>query len=1588
MHVSESVAAQLERSRLELLDLSVRNRLLNTPRHSKQAKTVDVVDEKSSEVFRLLVREGKAFTFLAGREDDNQPEDLAEDVDPDFAPLPQPESDEADERGVAKRHSDTRLQTILTSKALQKRLLTLYYDARTYFEEQGVNILYLALGMLKWFEDDKSETERWAPLLLLPVGLERQSAAQRFKLRWLQEDLSPNISLEAKLRSEFGIKLPEFPDPDDLEVDAYLAAVAEAVAGQSRWEVLADDMVLAFFSFSKFLMYRDLDASNWPEQARLDLNPTVIGLLRDGFAPEEALIGEDEAIDPHVPPAAQIHVLDADSSQTLAIEEVRRGRNLVIQGPPGTGKSQTIANLIATAVAEGRKVLFVAEKMAALDVVKRRLDAIGLGAVCLELHSNKANKRAVLEELRRTRELGRPVADATTTGVVDRLSQLRDWLNTHADLMHVRHQPSTLSLYGVVGHLVRLRADGVPAPDFELTNPDRWTPEDKRSRERLLTELAERVRDIGRPADHPWRGVLLDAILPMDLERLVPRLSALAGRLDAVASARDTVTTLLGVEAADTLDGAAQIAAVAEAIAEAPEMDRDAVAAPCWGGRLDDIADLVGNGATYRQARSALDGTVAEVAWSAEVGLARQHIAAYGSSWLRIFNGDYRRAVATVRSLMAKELPKTLAERVAMLDTLMAGQKAAKALERDAELGRTAFGTQWKAERSDWDHVRTQVEWVKSVNARALSHDVRQLAARVADPAGLGRAAAELRRTLAGLPDEIAGLFSHLCLDVAAAFGGATLAALSTAQIKARLELWQHHPEDLSRWVTYRLGADEAAAAGMTPLVERLYDGRMVDEVLPAFERAYYEAVLRALVAAHPAIARFDGDSHTKLVEDFRQADRARIELARLEVLQAHHRSLPHGNSGIGPLGVLNGEFAKRRNHLALRKLMEKAGPAVQAIKPVFMMSPLSVAQYLPPGVVEFDLLLVDEASQVMPVDALGAVARARQVVVVGDTRQLPPTNFFARAAAESRADEDEDDEEDSPTATIKAADAESILELCLAKGMPSRMLRWHYRSKHQSLIAVSNREFYDNKLYVVPSPYTAEAGMGLAFHHLPHAVYDAGNTRTNAAEAKAVAEAIIRHAKATPHLSLGVGTFSTAQRQAILDDLEHLRRQHPDTEDFFTAAGAEPFFVKNLENIQGDERDVIFISVGYGRTKTGYVPMGFGPVSRDGGERRLNVLISRAKRRCEVFSGITDDDIDLARAKSRGAAALKAFLHFCRTGKLNMPVVTDREMDSVFEEQVAKAVAAHGWQVVPQVGLAGFFIDLGIADPERPGRFILGVECDGATYHSSRSARDRDRLRQAVLEDHGWIIHRIWSTDWFNRPDAELRKLLAAVTEARTELEERGERELERERAVPIELVTWERDETPATGLAEDALTSVPYREAVFAVPTRQEIHEIPVHTLAALAEQVVVAEGPVHGDEVANRLRSLWGLQKTGSRIRAAVEAALRRAVGNGRVVENSGFYAVRGAEVTVRDRSDVQAAGLRKPDMLPQAEIQVAVRAVVQASFGATRDEAQIGAARLFGFKATSAQLKAVIDRGIDAMIAAGDLVERDGLLSVGR
>jgi very-short-patch-repair endonuclease len=1839
LHTNLSAGTKLERARTELLDLSARNRLLNIPRSSKTARTIEVVDENAAEVFRILIKENRGLTFAPGRASESQPSGNAEAEPDEINDLAQPDDDSVNEHGILTRHADTKLQTRLTSKGLQKRLLDLYFDARTLEEEQGVNILFLAVGTLKWIDPANAKNVRYAPLILLPVSLERGNAAEQFKLKWRQEDPASNLSLEAFLDRVHSLKLPPFEQGDDFDPVAYLDAVATAIKSKENWAVAPDDIVLGFFSFSKFLMYRDLDPEAWPIEGGLTAQPLIRGLLSNGFSDAKALIPEDAPIDEHIPPADLLHIVDCDSSQTLAVYDVRAGRNLVIQGPPGTGKSQTIANVIASAIADGKTVLFVAEKMAALDVVKRRLDQAGVGDACLELHSNKANKRILLEELRRTSELGSPKGDFATT-LNARLQAARDTLNAHATRMHRTHPSSGLTPYQVIGQLTRLRQEEFQPVDIRLERPETWSSDDRELREKLINELSQRIREIGRPADHPWRGVGLNAILPPDMERLVHRIAALKARLETMASDQAGLASSLDSAPPAALKDFPPIADLARRVAGAPELPGAAIAAPEWESHRQALSALMDIGFDFARFAHELEGTILPSAWTTEVkelrselaalpgnfgpdafervvqlhnllpkliteaerlkmhlgfrgaldtvsainreiltgeriaaapdvsaevfaatvwdhgveqagelaeavatveqiqtelrekiidsawktdlSSARQILAIHGSSFFRFFRRDWRSANALVKSMLkTPDLPLT--SLLGVLDSLATGQKALATVRAGNEFGRTAFGVDWRAERSTAAPLRALVEWMRSLRglgaeprliasklpnrpaigeravrvqrlldetrpllqmmwedcgaatsevfpdvlnveqaplssiiarvaklyeAQALCTSImvqvpshlaaklslldrlmaaQQAARKIADDAWLGNKAfgsvwngtdsdwsffktagqwvdsnLDIRATVArhddrALPLNIAvaaerdsaafladmsRLQLDLCTNSENLFGVDNIIELSAASLIARFDLWVEQAEQLSKWVIYRERADRAQSLGIGEIVERLENGLLEPaSALRTFDMAYYEALFTDQVRLEPALARFDGQLHARLVGEFVDLDRERIATSSLEVVRAHHRRIPQGGGAVGPLGVLRGEMARRRGHMPIRQLMLKAAPAIQALKPVLMMSPLSVAQFLPPGQLTFDLLVMDEASQIQPVDALGAIARCRQVVVVGDERQLPPTKFFSKMTG---GQSEEDDDGDG----AQVADIESILGLFTARGLPQRMLRWHYRSRHQSLIAVSNSQFYENKLFIVPSPYTQEAGMGLQFHHVPDGVFDSGNTGTNAVEAKTVAEAIIRHARSSPEFSLGVATFSVKQRRAIQDQLELLRRINPDTEPFFHSHPSEPFFVKNLENVQGDERDVIFISVGYGRNAQGYMAMRFGPLSADGGERRLNVLISRAKRRCEVFASITDEDIDLDRGKGKGVFAFKLFLHFARTGKLALAHTTDRGHESVFEVQLANALQARGYQVHPQVGIAGFFIDLAIADADRPGRYLLGIECDGASYHRSRSARDRDRLRQAVLEDHGWIIHRVWSTDWFQRPRDQLQLVISAIEAARIELDTRMESVNRHSRAVPVDVVTIERAEVIEIGLVRSNEGGEQDAFYVEASPIRPvgglDLHETPVGILADLIEKIVIVEGPVHIDEIVVRLRNAWGLKRAGGRIQSAVEQGLTAALHTKRLVMQERFLSTPGAVVTVRDRSAVQSEALRKPEMLPPQEIEVAILDTVQKNFGASPDEIIQTVSRSFGFKATSSQLRDVIQLKIDTLIEQAVLSQAGNIL----
>ena len=1333
------------------------------------------------------------------------------------------------------------LRTIHPPADLDKRLRNTYYIARTYMEEQGVNALFLAFGMLQWVDPAEPATAYRAPLVLVPVELSRTDVRSRFRIRYTEDELGDNLSLRAKLRETFRLELPPFPELDDFRLGPFLAQAAHAVSMLKGWSVDRDAIALGFFSFGTFLMYNDLLEETWEDVQEITAHPIVNALLGQGFRDAAPGVPDDAFIDDLVDPQQTHYVLDADSTQIGALLEAGKGRNLVIQGPPGTGKSQTITNLIAEAIGEGKRVLFVAEKMAALEVVKRRLDTIGLGDACLELHSQKTNKRAVVTELQRTFNLGEPHVREHAVNL-DLLVQQRDRLNAYSRAVNTPIGQSAVTVYACYGHLLRLgRAmASVDVPDLACPVMRRWDYAAFAHHRVQVGELQSLVASIGVPREHPFWACDPPSLTPAGRRAFEQKTAGALAALADLVRAAGGLTDHLGLPPAESRHETLRLERLAQRLAAAPDLTGVDVTPLIWASSADTLLECIRAAQRLEALHAQHDATLRPEAWEHEIAGVRRAYVEYGGSFWRGFSGEFREARKALAALCVDKLPRGVERQRALVLAIDEAQRLAQQIARSDALLRRLFGGAWIGPHRDWARLETVTLWLAALHrdvaladmppgivtylARALDRGfLRQAGARLARALATHQAAGEAVRDEVRLDEglrfgeglqgsdglrfgegarsgaappngEGARAAGTLPYDDAAASGHAALAGdaapvgdaspvgggpaglppegvrpdgtgpaeqvgliwLPYGAQQALLEAWAASPDRIQEIVTYNDRARqlrEAELGGVVDVAARWpAAGR---HLVHLFERTWYEDLLDVAIARSPELATFEGDAHTRCVQLFRELDRRQFDYNRARLAALHWRHLPRSASD-GQMGILKREFEKKRRHYPIRKLMQTAGNAVQGLKPVFMMSPLSVAMYLPPGSVTFDLVVFDEASQVKPADAFGALLRGRQAVVTGDQKQLPPTSFFEQIVVAS------EEEDESPT-----ADMESILGLFAAQGAPQKMLRWHYRSRHESLIAVSNYQFYENGLVVFPSPDRAREDIGLFFHHLPGTHYDRGKSATNRGEARIVAQAVMAHARERPHLTLGVAAFSVGQSNEIQDQLERLRRQDPSYEAFFNSHPHEPFFVKNLENVQGDERDVIFISVGYGRTAEGNVAMAFGPLNNEGGERRLNVLITRARYRCEVFSNITSDDIDLRRTQAPGVVALKRFLKYAQTADLDLPTASGRGPESPFEADVMAVLRERGYLVEPQVGSAGFTIDLAVVDGRRPGRYLLGIECDGATYHRARSARDRDRLRQEVLEGLGWRIHRIWSTDWFNHREREIDRLMGAIEQA-----------------------------------------------------------------------------------------------------------------------------------------------------------------------------------------------------------------------------
>lgn len=1378
---SNELSSLIERARNKLLDLTNRNRLLNYPKNRTTNRLI-LIDELPNQLYSTLVDNNtpmllKSIPMPTAKEleelglidiPDVRERAISIGLNPSYiAPLQENEPTD--------NHLDNYIQTLHYPKDMDRILGRLYSEAREIIEETGANMLYLVMGFLEW-NDYKDNTKRFAPLIMIPVQLEKGSLdnstqTYQYKLLYTDEDIVTNLALKVKLQRDIGILLPELEE--GMTPEEYFSSFNTLLNNNPLFK-LHREFALDFLKFSKILMYLDLDPSRWPEDKSLLSNDTLQNIFLNNSDVDVSL-ASDYPID-QTKEADEIDlIVDADSSQHSAIIDVHKGKNLVIEGPPGTGKSQTITNIIADAISQGKKILFVAEKLAALDVVKSRLEEAGLGDFCLELHSHKSHKQRVYQDL--ASRMNRPfVAPMEINSKLNELKYLKSELNIYASLLAKKHENSGLTFQQILGNAELNRMTKI---NFSImSNADTLCYSDIVERcnsiKTITSFLSEHPEIINSAwtGYSPYRAIKLDATEILKLWEKYTQETR--GLYEIISSQQFTELCI------ETLE---DINLIVET-ANKPffqSMPNDDAISKAYNLRLENPQSLLENILRLTEKYESLPTTNFDM-FVDDSDLKRLEIAFLehkNSNWLvKLLNQSYRDAKRRFSVIFPNS--KIVDAQSILRDTrLFIGdlrefhtKTANNGLREFAVTINTCIDPEFTSEKTiplveslfRLRELETVLTWVNEFSNTEIKSSLKELAysgraSYVKDSIDLFVISTEkcLRSLNSSLLNIVKyGQFDHKC------FYGSQTPTLQTITHK-NISL-EENSHEMGEWIEYCRNLEAIVQYGLGWIIDAIKSKQItLDEAEQAFKYSYYQTLALSIMRENPELGGFSRQAHEQKIKNFQALD-LKIIGHKCQHIQAKSTNVrcPAGvQTGkvatLTEMGLLKNEIRKRTKHVPIRSALLRAPLSIQALKPCFMMSPMSCSQYLAPGKIEFDLIVMDEASQIRPEDALGAIIRAKQVVVVGDPKQLPPTAFFDR-----KFNENDDDDQ-----TI-VDDSESILDVCLKAFNKPRQLSWHYRSQHESLIAFSNQQFYEGKLMLFPSPKEPGIEYGIKRHYIEDGCFI---NQYNIEEAKAIVNAIVEYFRSGKTESLGVVAMNINQTRYITGLFEDACRKDPSLDTLVARAGenGNSFFIKNLENVQGDERDVIFVSTTYGPDQSGHQRQIFGAINQDSGWRRLNVLITRAKKRIELFTSILSSNIIISPNTKEGVIAFKGYLKFAETNILQSVIPYRQqsrpaEPESPFEEAVASIIVQAGYEVALQVGAAGYFIDIAVKHPDNPSEYLLAVECDGATYHSSLSARDRDRLKTAVLQKMGWDVHRIWSTDWFNNRGTEISRLLNAI--------------------------------------------------------------------------------------------------------------------------------------------------------------------------------------------------------------------------------
>lgn len=1458
---------------------------------------------------------------------------------------------------------DNKIVSYLTDTELQNALKYIYRTARTSIEENGANSLFLTLGMLKWFETERSEQPRFAPILLLPIDIIRKTG-NNYVIRKRDEEIFLNISLVELLKQNYNINLSqlqkELPKDDSgVDVRQIFTYIRRTILEKKKWDVLEESM-LGLFSFNKFVMWNDIHTNADKLKENL-MVASLMGKSNKLNDTDEKIDARD--IDTSSQPMDFAIPLDVDSSQIEAVVESGRGKSFILQGPPGTGKSQTITNMIANALFQGKRVLFVAEKMAALSVVESRLKKIGIGAFCMELHSNKVTKKHFLDQMEQVLNSKRIAKPETFLHDSEELFAERKKLMAYMQAIHSKTSYG-ISLYDSLVEYMKIAGDEIDASSLnnEMLNADKY-----KSYYDEVAKLDAILQVIGTIKDNPLHDLepINNRINTLDeIKNGLQSFICLKSKYDELINKVNN-KGVFDIHSAEDLEWLAQFKDIISGI---DFMSKNLMEVAYNDEKRFSIQKQIELGEECCRLKEDILQTCNEDIFIIDAKAYKQMWEEIQMKWFLPRFFAQRRFVKRMRQYGSIETAdvddilnsvikyQSLYEKYNNSDTKLSFYYASLA---------TPGSEQWALMSGVFKNLPLLFEVLsRYIEIKNISkNDLFESFSNAFD--GKWN---YFKQDYITISSNILDLYQQI-IDNVKDINANTINNLSLSQVKNCANVWIDYFDNVKDWCLWIDEKHALLEAGLNAIVDKLeHAGDEPIIAVNAFMKGIYHRIIRTTIDENDQLRMFNGLLFRKLIDKYRNDTKRFQELSKQELytrLVARVPSAATASSEGSEISILKRNIANGGRGNSIRGIIDSIPTLLPRLCPCMLMSPLSVAQFIDLSTEKFDIVIFDEASQMPTSEAVGAIARGNSLIVVGDNKQMPPTSFFSS----SQVDEEEADMDDM----------ESILDDCNTLSMKEYQLNWHYRSKHESLIAFSNMQYYGNKLLTFPSVDDRDVKVRL----IPiEGTYDKGRTRSNPEEAKAIVSEVIKRLS-DPHLrqlSIGIISFSKVQQNLIEDILNDELDKHQELKEFANDS-EEPIFVKNLENVQGDERDVILFSVGYGPDMYGKVSMNFGPLNNTGGERRLNVAVSRARYEMLVYSTLRSNQIDLRRSNAKGVVGLKNFLEYAESG--NLPMMQENEQniqDNTLVEQIADAINQAGYLTTTNIGRSEFKVDIAVSTKDAPNKYILCIMCDGKNYYETKTTRDREIVQPSILGLLNWKTMRVYCIDWYDNRERVILQILDELNNIVNDNSSIDKNEPEVEK---FSLENIQAEDTTRQILRNSRLR--PYVECAI---TKVDIHKDFFQPYLLQNENIIKAilraEQPACYNYLCRKLAKIWGFGHTGNNIQRAVSIALSSCYQVFPMASDKVYFWL--DKESSEGYSFYRCKSSRSIEEIPEIEVYNAILEVFEEEFSLPSDKIPTLVAKKFGFGSAASKIRETIMDLLAVMVKKGDIKVNNGLVSL--